>query len=106
VSEFEQFLRQIGATNIKIVNKEISYRYVQRSRTTTKSRYVVRARFVYDGLWFYVNGNDDAQNPCFYTTYSIGSRQETSVYSQKNEYNEEYVDESYWARDIHEGYIM
>ena len=94
LDQFKQFLNDLGAEQIVVLDKVIN-------RDDGISYTVTNVRFVYDGLWFYVTGRYDKNGSRVLTTFKDGTYRYVEVFSQKNEYEEQFTTESHYTKPGH-----
>ena len=93
--EFVTLLKKVGATNVKLIDK--SYNYKARDSATGISEdcveHVTGLRFVYDGFWFYVDGENGKFNTKKHSFLNI------QIFSRMSEKRENVFDESQYGKD-------
>ena len=94
--EFVALLKKVGATNIKLLDKSYDYKVYYQNTGNTKDyvQHVTTLRFVYDGVWFYLDGEKGKFNirNTKYFEY-------VDTFSSMNEGYEKRFDESQYGKD-------
>ncbi|WP_024346046.1 hypothetical protein [Lacrimispora indolis] len=94
--EFVALLKKVGATNIKLLDKSYDYKVYYQNTGNTKDyvQHVTTLRFVYDGVWFYLDGEKGKFK--IRDTKYFGY---VETFSSMNEGYEKRFDESQYGKD-------
>ena len=94
--EFVALLKKIGATNIKLLDKSYDYKVYYQNTGNTKDcvQHVTTLRFVYDGVWFYLDGEKGK-----FKIRNTKYLEYVETFSSINEGYEKRFDESQYGKD-------